>query len=275
MPENDSAAPPPETGTTAVLIVNFRTPNLTIDAVESALTEPEVTEVIVVDNASGDGSVADLRARFALEARVRILESDRNIGFGQGTNLAAASSRCEFLLLLNSDAVLVRGCVAALLAERAALKRPAVVAPTVLDANSGDVQEDSIGLFPTAWRTLRQTTKRRVRTDSPDWVSGCAFLIDRTLFETVGGFDSEIFMYFEDVLLCWQVRRTGAPIRRSSVALVRHHGGKSATKPMSQKRNYFDSQDIYFLRTGESRLNRLLVRVARSLKMAEERRNGH
>ncbi len=93
---------------TAVVIVNYRTRELTARAVQSVIGEPEVTEVAVVDNGSGDGSPEFLRAELD-DPRVRVIESASNAGFGQGANLGARSCTAPLLFLLNSDATLLPG----------------------------------------------------------------------------------------------------------------------------------------------------------------------
>src|SRR5689334_13264187 len=113
----------------SVLIVNFRTAELTGKAVESSLAQPEAEEVIVVDNASGDESVPYLRARFGDEPRVKIVESAENVGFGRANNLAEKEASQLFLFLLNSDAEFHEACLAKLLAHWPTLDRPGILAP--------------------------------------------------------------------------------------------------------------------------------------------------
>ena len=78
--------PDDELRSVSVIIVNFRTPDLTIEAIESALGQPEANEIIVVDNASNDASVERLSTRYADEGRVRLISLSENVGFGRGNN---------------------------------------------------------------------------------------------------------------------------------------------------------------------------------------------
>ena len=91
----------------SALIVSYNTRDLLLEAVESVARAPE-TEIIVVDNASRDGSADAVAEHFP---DVRLLRSDRNLGFAGGTNLAARHASGEYLLLLNPDAALTPGAL--------------------------------------------------------------------------------------------------------------------------------------------------------------------
>ena len=132
-PVGGASSPPADLGT-AVVIVNFRTKELSRAAVSSVLTEPEADEIIVVDNASGDGSTEYLRAAFE-DPRVRILQSDTNPGFGPAVNRATAQCHAPFLFILNSDATLVAGSLGRLIRTLLAHSTAGVVAPAVYEGD--------------------------------------------------------------------------------------------------------------------------------------------
>ncbi len=251
--------------TVSVLIVNYRTADLTIAAVESALAQPEATEIIVVDNASGDDSFERLTTQFRHEHTVRVVASPRNRGFGAGNNLAARSATGDLLFLLNSDAQLHPNALAALVTQRQAEQGMCIIAPFIHAGSGSGLQVDALGPFPTVRRIITQQTKRYGTSLTPDWVSGCALMIDRALFEQIGGFDERIFMYFEDVLLCWQVRRLGHSVLRQPEARVTHLGGKSYRSPNELKLDYFNAQDVYLRATGTSPIGISAVKLARRL----------
>lgn len=248
----------------AVLIVNFRTPDLTIDAIRSALAEPEATEVIVVENGSGDDSYERISLAFEGELRVTVIQSLENLGFGRGNNLAAEHATAEFLFLLNSDATTQPDCLMLLLARWDDLKNPGILAPAIRNASDNSLQVDTFGVMPTAGRLLTRATKRNdLAWLEPDWVSGCAMLIKRIDFEAVGGFDEDVFMYYEDVLLCRAIRGLGKSIHRCVEAAVTHLGGASASGSLTQKKQYYAAQDVMLKKLGEPAVMRLLVKLAR------------
>lgn len=245
-----------------VLIVNFRTKELTADAVLSALQEPETAQVIVVDNCSGDDSYEFLRTRFQSEPRVVIVESPKNAGFGSGNNLAASQGSAPWLFLLNSDATLHRGSLALLLECAKAHPEAGILAPSVY-LRDGQLQADAVGVFPTAWAILTRRSTQYPTHDSPDWVGGAALLISRKEFEAVGGFNEAIFMYYEDVLLCWNIRKLGKTILRCPAAGVTHLEGGSKQSQWKRKQQYYAAQDVMLKLMGQPLLLRALVKLAR------------
>jgi N-acetylglucosaminyl-diphospho-decaprenol L-rhamnosyltransferase len=249
----------------SVLVVNFRTPEFTAVAVESALAQPNAHEIIIVDNASGDGSFKYLTERFLDQPKVTIIEAPANKGFGAGNNLAAKSASCDFLFLLNSDATFKSNALAKLLDFRTTVGERCIVAPEVVTGSLQMQQVDSFGSFPTSRRILTQQTKRNRASLTPDWVSGCAFLIDRSLFNEVGGFDERIFMYFEDVLLCWHIRQLGCQVHRNLNARVEHLGGCSYKSRATSKSDYFTSQDIFLVLINDPPLLRAVIRGLRNI----------
>ena len=250
-----------------VIIVNYNTPSLTIEAAKSVLDAPNLRQVIIVDNASGDGSAEDFKRVFAGAAeRVHIVESERNLGFGGGNNLGARSAGSEYLFLLNSDAVANPGCIAAL---HDILKKHSdigLVAPSVRLADTGDLQPGTHGVFPTPRALLtRQTTASRADDLEPDWISGVAFLARRAEFEALGGFDESLFMYYEDVDLCRRYRLRGLKVAREPKVTVVHKLGQSGIGNPRHKTVYYESQDRYLRLAGYSPLARFALAGARGI----------
>ena len=255
----ESTAGAVATMTVSVLIVNFCTLELTIEAVESALKEPEAVQVVVVDNGSADGSGLALFERYRACSRVLVICSPNNLGFGGGNNLAAEAATEPIFFLLNSDATFRAGCLKQLCSRLAENDDIGVLAPSVYVTSTGRLQRDSFGVFPTAFRILSQATKAKSDQTHPDFVSACALMIRRETFWSVGGFDTDIFMYFEDVLLCWAIRKTGLLVERHAPAAVDHRGGKSYRSERELKRDYFDAQRVFLQKINEPILTRLAV----------------
>lgn len=195
-------------------------------------------EVIVVDNASADASCALIESEFP---RVRLLRSERNLGFTGGNNLGARAARSELLLLLNNDT----RCLGSLRPLLAALRDGAVgAAGCTLRYADGRLQH-SVGFEHTparivlSWLGLARFGAmarcfKRVETDAEfyrrdrprvDWVSGACLLTRRSLWRRLGGFDESFFMYCEDVDYCRRVRREGYAVAYASGAAVLHYEG--------------------------------------------------
>jgi len=262
---NANGAGPPDV---AVVIVNHRTPALTLAAVGSVASEPEVAEIVVVDNASGDGSALQLRAGLAGEPRARVVESASNVGFGRGVDVGVGLVGAPLLLVLNSDAALVPGSLARLRRVLVDDESVGVVAPAVYSGEVRDLQAAAYGVFPTLKDIVLRTNHNPPETLWPDWVSGVAMLMRRADYVAVGGFDPDFEMYLEDVDLCRRMRGAGKLVRRELAAGVVHLGGRS-------RRSYdvaFDqaqrSRVLYFRKAGHPAPERLAVSAIRLVHMA-------
>jgi len=230
----------------AVVILNYRTPELVIGCLDSLA--PEVAgqpiEAIVVDNASGDGSAERLEREIAARqwTWARVVGSQANGGFSAGNNLGIRSIDAEAYLLLNSDTLLRRGAVACL--QRHLMRHPdvAIVAPR-LEGPDGEPQVSSFRQatpfteFLRAARTgpldrlfSRHVTAKPIPADPEDavWVSFAAVMIRRDAIERVGVLDEGYFMYFEDADFCWRARRAGWRVRYCPDARVVHLQGGSS-----------------------------------------------
>jgi GT2 family glycosyltransferase len=182
-------------------------------------------EAVIVDNASSDGSVRDLRLP---DDRFRIVNAGANTGFAVANNLAAAGSSAEFLALLNPDAVAERDWLEALIAKARTAPDIASVGslqrrlddPAVLDG-VGDVWHVA-GL---AWRAGEGHPAAGAPGDGEIFgPCGAAALYRRATFVAMGGFDERFFCYCEDVDLAFRLRAAGYRSVRASRAVVRHAG---------------------------------------------------
>jgi len=182
-------------------------------------------EAVIVDNASSDGSVRDLRSP---DDRFRVLSLGRNTGFAAANNLAAASSSSEFLVLLNPDAVPDAAWLETLIATARTAPDIASVGslqrrldnPEVLDG-VGDVWHVA-GL---AWRAGEGHPAAGAPGDGEIFgPCGAAALYRREAFVALGGFDERFFCYCEDVDLAFRLRSAGYRSVRASSAVVRHAG---------------------------------------------------
>jgi N-acetylglucosaminyl-diphospho-decaprenol L-rhamnosyltransferase len=258
--------------TVSVLIVNYRTPTLTMNAVASALRQPDVIEVIIVDNASNDKSAEVLAELLERETRAKVLSSAANLGFGGGNNHAARSAKGELLFLLNSDASCNDGTIEALVDYQQRHPEAVVVAPRVNVGHGTKMQADSFGRFPNAWNTLtRRSTNLGASCTEPDWVSGCGFMISREAYERFGGFDTRFFMYFEDVHLCWRIRRAGGDIHRCTATAIQHLGGQSYRSKSGHRKDYVDAHNLFLEVSGVPFVARRFIRGMRRItKSAQE-----
>jgi hypothetical protein len=232
----------------AVVVVNYRTPALTIACVESVLRSEGVRpRVIVVDNASGDDSAARLREAFGHAPAVTVLARDVNDGYAGGNNAGVALARVEgarWALLLNSDTVLDADCVRRLLEEAASDDRIALATPRIFFGDDPERLWFGGGRF-SLWTGrpvhvgFRHRAARGWRTRRDlSFASGCALLVR---LDAVAGepFDASLFSYAEDLDLSLRVRQSGGRIRYVPDALVWHHEGASHRRAGGQALRFY------------------------------------
>ena len=181
---------------------------------------PAACPVIVVDNASPDAS-----ADVALAARpdALIIRAPRNLGFGPGANAGFAQVTSEFGILLNADATLQPDTIAGLIAAARRYPSAALLAPEVI-AGDGTMQFG----HDLPFRRLRGRVVAPVGDACCWYVGGSAMFLRMAAFRGIGGFDPEIFLYFEDDDLCLRLRAAGHALLHVAGVRVRHEGGASS-----------------------------------------------
>ena len=204
-------------------------------------------EVVVVDNASGDGTEEMVREEFP---QARLFALPDNIGFGQAVNLAAEQARGDYLLLLNPDTVVHAGMVEELVAFARGFPGPAICGGRTLRPD-GRLDPGSCWGAPTLWSlfcfaTMLSTAFKGSRLFDPEslggWkrdsvrdvgiVTGCLLLAPRMLWLELGGFDPRFFMYGEDADLALRAARAGVGGVITPPAGVTHEVGVSSeTRP--------------------------------------------
>jgi GT2 family glycosyltransferase len=262
-----------------VVVVNYRTPQLTIDCLRSL--EPELREfanarVVAVDNGSGDGSAQRIQSAIdehAWGAWASLLATERNGGFSFGNNAAirpalAAAEPPQYVWLLNSDTLARPGALRELLDFMDA--RPEVgIAGSRLEDLDGAPQNSRFR-FHSVWseldsglrlgfvtRLLRKRTVALAPVDTPhrdDWVSGASMLVRARVFEEVGLLDEGYFLYFEEADFCLNARRAGwqcwyVPSSRVVHFVGRSTGVSNAREPATRRPRYwFESRRRYFVK---------------------------
>lgn len=227
-----------------VIVISFNTRDLTLGCLKS-LQDVAVSgdfEVRVVDNCSVDGSAQAITHSFP-QSHLKVM--DKNIGFARANNLAAAEARGEWLLLLNPDTIVINNAIAKLCALADARPDVGIFGGRTIFSD-GSLNSGSCWRRPTLWSVTCQAVGLsslfpRVGWTNPeamgswkrdtmrevDIISGCFLLIRRSLWERLGGFDEEFFMYGEDADLCLRAKRLGVRCLACPDATIIHYGGAS------------------------------------------------
>lgn len=251
------------------IIVNFRTPDLVLECVRSIQehTGRQPYEIIIVDNASGDGSLEKLGRL----PHVSLIANATNLGFGAANNIGARAAKGKYLFFLNSDTYLLNDAAS-------------IFHDFMEDGANGDIgccggnlvdpsmeRQVSFGNFPSVAEAFSQlgfyklykthyATRLAIGVAchgeeplSVDYISGAAMFFRSDVFHALGGFDEDFFLYFEEVELSYRMQKQGfRSVVLPSVPIVHLEGGsqpgqdrQSETKTVHFER----SRQLYFKKT--------------------------
>lgn len=254
-----------------VVIINFRTPELAIDALASLEGEidPAQDHAVVVDNASGDASAdridAAIRER-GYAAWASVLRSPVNGGFSAGNNLGIAHTQARYHLLLNSDAYVRPGAIGELLVAAEAQPDAGILSPRlewpdgrpqtscfrVRSPASELIESAGSGIVTRLLGAWDVPLPTRDAPFEPEWTSFACVLVRGAVVDAIGPLDEEYFMYFDDIDYCRRTRAAGWRVLHWPTARVVHlRGGTSPVKQRAAERRrlpayYYHSRARYF-----------------------------
>ena len=269
----------------AISIINFRTGDLTLTCVQSVLADIDAldAEIIVVDNASGDGSAEQIAAWIEAQPQpvpIRLIRAETNSGFSGGHNLGIAHSDCAYVLILNSDAILRPRFFHAILQAARATPAAGLIAPRV-EGEDGAVQTSHFPFASPLSELVRAAAtgpvtkllQHRVVALPPgtpdsriDWVSFACVLLKREMIREIGPMDEGYFLYFEDSEYCLRAKRAGWKIATAAEAVAVHYrGGSGPVKALEQARkrlpSYFYHSRSRFLRHAHGHAGLILANL--------------
>jgi len=253
-----------------VVVVSWNVRDDLLRCIESVLRSEAVRpRVVVVDNASSDGSADAVARRFP---QVTLVRNRANLGFAPAANLGMAAGSAAMVLLLNPDTVVPPTALAALVRRLDELPRHAVVAPRLVGEDG--TPQHSVHRFPSVWislvlgtgvhRLLPRSLKARWLLEGAwgsdeerevPWVIGAAMLVRRSAMQVVGALDERFFMYAEDLEWCDRLRRAGYGIRFLPSVTITHLGNRSGAQVWGEDRTaaYLRST-VTYLRQRHGRL---------------------
>lgn len=254
--------------------VNYRTPDLTMQAVRTLVPQLEgiASKVVIVDNDSQDGSAEKIRSELAKENwgdKVVFIESGRNGGFGYGNNCAirmsfASDDPPEYVYLLNSDAFPDPGAVPALVKWMDANPRVGVAGSAIHTEDGqpfvnafrfhgiasefeGGVRFGPVSKLLSVHNVVVDPAPREAC--EVDWVGGASMIMRKTMLDEVGLFDEKFFLYFEETELCLRAKRRGWPTWYVPEVSVGHIGCASTGAYSTERRQpayWFESRAYYY-----------------------------
>lgn len=261
--------------TLSVILVNYNDKPHLGPCLDSLL--PEVSgpgdEILLVDNASTDGSLELLAARYP---SVRVLANAENVGFARANNQAIRESRGGYLLFLNTDTHVRPYAIHRLIETLEGEPGSGAVGPALVHPG-GRFQVSygrEVGFFgQVVQKTLlnpwaKHSLPRRKKPKDVAWLSAACLLARREVIDQVGGFDENFFIYFEDIDLCRRIRAAGWRLIFDPRVQVQHEGGATtAPKPRSSRLEYRCSQ-ILFYDKHASAVSRSLLKTSLRASLA-------
>lgn len=248
---------PPEL---SIIIVNWNGGNLLRRCVETIVSSRPTTsyEVVIIDNASEDDSLDQLRSSEPLaplfaSRQLRISNNSENRGFGAANNQGFALTNAPFLFLLNLDTEVRPGTIDTLMEMIKSDSRIGVCGPKIVNTD-GSLQISAFFNPPRVWHTILSQLKlynllpHRLRGElllgrhwdhdrlrSVPMLSGAAMLARREMIDEVGGFNELFHMYSEDTEWCWRITKAGWKLMFVPDAVLLHHGAESSKKRWSEQ----------------------------------------
>ena len=242
-----------------VVVVSYNTKDLLLECLTSVFesTRSRNVRVVVVDNASQDGSLEAVRGLFP---QTKAISNTTNIGFGAACNQAIRITDSPFILLLNSDARLTSQAFNALCDCFEQNARCGAAGCRLIDAEGTEETITRSFLTPlnqalelagikfgsTLQRSIRPTIEAGRADCSVDWISGACLMLRRVAIEEAGLFDEAFFMYSEDEDLCFRLRKTGWSVCYCGEATAIHHrAGSSRLNKDQALRQFYESQILF------------------------------
>jgi len=239
----------------SIIIINWNGGSLLTRCVETIVSSaPKVSyEIVIVDNASSDESLAELQAsevaaQMIANKQLRIVFNSENRGFGAANNQAFALTDSPFVFLLNLDTEVRPGTIDTLLQKLTSDPKIGACGPKLLNAD-GTTQTSVFFNPPCVWHTilsqlwLYRLLPRRFRGElllgwhwshdrerSVPMLGGAAILAKREVIEEVGGFNERFHMYAEDNEWCWRITKSDWRLMFVPEAILLHHGAQSSGK---------------------------------------------
>ena len=275
----------------SVIIVNWNVKDLLDKCLASlhngsvAINQPQgelpVIEIIVVDSASSDDSVAMVREKYP---DVKLLAQSDNVGFTRGNNIGFREAQGRYLLLLNPDTEIMDDVIPQLLTYMENNPKVGIIGPHTLNTD-GTHQSTrrrfptlTTGIFESTWLSSlapKSVDERYKMLDTDDnaildvdWVQGSAMLVRREVYEQIGGLDEGYVMYSEEMDWCKRAKDAGWKVVYHGQAFITHHGGQSSGQVAAFKQIQFHTSKLRYFRKHHGYATYLVLRVIILLQFA-------
>ncbi|MEI7811061.1 MAG: glycosyltransferase [Ignavibacteria bacterium] len=268
----------------SIIIVNFNVKEFLQNLLNSIQrSSSEITkEIIVIDNASDDGSVEILREKFP---EVKLIANKVNIGFGKANNMGLEIAKGKYILLINPDTIVQEDTFDKIISFMDSRPEAGLVGCKVLNSD-GTLQLACRRSFPGPWVSFTKVTglgkmfpKSKLfarynltyldenETCEVDAISGCFMMLRKDTYDKTGGFDSRFFMYGEDLDLCYRVQKSGAKVYYLHTTQIIHYKGESTKRSnMDETKVFYDAMHLFVKKYFSSSFLVIILRFAIALR---------
>lgn len=228
----------------SIISINFRKPHQAKTCMESLWKqykqefENNEFEYIVVDNLSGDDSVDKLKEEVKKYKNFHVVANDKNGGFGNGNNAGVRHGKGEYILLLNDDTIAEDQGILRMLDYIKTNGDVGAIGGRLINSDGSEQSATgefynilTISLFIFGFERMGLVNKNPTTISEVDWVKGALLMMKKSVFEKIGGFDEHIWMYTEDMEICYRVHKAGLKCVYFPDVKVRHteHGSSNRT----------------------------------------------
>ncbi len=231
--------PPSPSLDLSIIIVSFNTRDILTDCVDSLYrhTQGITFEVLVVDNASIDGSAQAIKDRFP---QVILIQNSANLGFSAANNIGIRQSRGRYIVLLNSDTLMIENCFQKTIRYLDDHQEYAITTPQVIDKDDKvcsmrlweDTPKDAFWRILGKYDVAGEFAKMGViEPKAVETIGGSCFVVRKSLFDAIGLLDEGYFLYNEEDDFCRRARKEGFKICYYPEATIKHLHGKSTHQP--------------------------------------------
>ncbi len=241
--------------------------------------QPPITEIIVVDNGSTDGSVEEIKNEKLKiknkDLRLIVIENKENVGFARGNNQGIKEAKGEYIMLLNSDTVVKKGSITKLIEYLDTHQEIAVVGPRLLNEDgsaqascgrSPNMKVVALMLFKEHFGGSRFVRWSPEESTGVDWLMGAAFMARKEVFQKIGGLDEKLFMYMEEVEWFYRAKQAGFKAYFLKEAEIVHLGRGSSVSGKKEPILNIYKGILYFYRKHKSPIELFILRTMLKLK---------
>jgi GT2 family glycosyltransferase len=269
----------------SIIIVNYNVKEFLKNLLHSIKKASQnfSTEIIVVDNASDDGSVEMIREKFP---EVKLIANEKNLGFAKANNLGLKEAKGKYILLINPDTLVAEDTFSKLIEFFESHSEAGMVGCKILNPD-GTLQLACRRSFPGPWTSFTKVTglstlfpKSKLfarynltyldenQTYEVDAISGSFMMMKKEVYDKVGGFDEQFFMYGEDLDLCYRIQKAGYKIYYVHTTQIIHYKGESTKRSSLDETKVFYSAMHLFVKKhlSSSFIVELILRTAIAIR---------